>query len=104
MAKVIFYKKTDNPDKAKIVLIHGKPKQLSPERKKEGVELDIDKMPEKDQSKLNAGYRAVSYINPKTKEITYDYVKSDKQRKVEDLEARVEELETKVNQINGGKK
>jgi len=101
MGKVLFYKKGDDPEKARVYLIHGRPENLSEKRKKEGIELDIDTMPKKDQSKLDAGYKGVPYINTKTKEIIYDYVKTERQKTVEDLEARVEALEQEVVNLKG---
>lgn len=103
MAKVLFYKKGDDPTHARVYLIHGQPENLSAERKAEGIELDIDKMPEKDQTKLDNGYTAHPYINTETKEITYEYTKSQRQVELEDLKSRVDALEQEVTNLKGAK-
>lgn len=76
-----------NDEKAKVMLIHNRPDDLTEEEKSKGVLVESIPEPEK-----RKGYVPKPYINPETKEFWWEYEKTEEGELRDRLEATEEAL------------
>ena len=93
--RVFYEQETD--ERAKIMMVHNRPEQLNDVTRDRGVE--ITQMPEPEERKCQ---KALPYINPKTREIWYEYVEREKTEAelLSEVLERLEALEKKIDALS----